>query len=137
MHASLILLYLYLTFRAWLGIQFDPNGVVIVSPLHFINPLLEDVTMHWLVRLPQAFEAVVIATLAYYIGVLERGILYSVGAVGSGTPLCCFVDVYERFLEVVFVLCIVIRIKHIFEYLLRHYKLASCLRTTCSHTIWA
>jgi DNA-binding transcriptional regulator YbjK len=95
MHASLILLDLDLTLGTNLCIEFDPNRVIIISSLHLVNPLLENVTMNWFVSFPQTLEAVVITTLANDVSVFERGILHCIGATRSRTPLGSLVDVDE------------------------------------------
>lgn len=71
MHTSLILLDLDFALGTEFGIQFDPDSIVIIPSLDFVNPLLENVTVNWFMSFPQTLETVVIATLADDVCVFE------------------------------------------------------------------
>ena len=107
MHATLILLNGYFTLRTILSVKLDPNISVIISDLNTIMPLIQHVTVNRPVCLLQALKAPVIATLANDIGWFHRWVLYCIATVWGGAPLCNFVDIYERFLEVVSVLIVI------------------------------
>ena len=84
-----------------------------------------------------ALEAEVIAALAYYVGLLHRGVYDGIVAVGCGAVLRPLIVCYKRFCVVLLVFLIVGGRQQVAEVLIRHDQFARVDRAPTENYLWA
>lgn len=135
-HATLILLDLSLTLRAWLSVKLEPDIIVILTLVNASKPFDKIVTWQRSVSLLEALEAPVIPTIcADDVGLLHRLILIGEATAGAWTPFRPPVNVNEGLLVIVLKLLVLILCQCFLKERLRHNQFAWCLGTNCVYTV--
>jgi hypothetical protein len=109
-HAALVLLDLHLALRAWLGVELEPDIVIVLALIDPVQPSDQVVALDGPMGPLKALEAPVVAAKATdNVGLLERRRGVGDCAGGTWTPFGLLIDIDEALLVVVEVARVLVR----------------------------